>query len=59
MEMDIASLSMSMHAASLASEVSLSVLNLAMDMAETESSSMIDILNTSDPNVGTNLDALV
>lgn len=59
MEMDIASLSMSMHEASLASQISMSVLNLAMDTIKTESSSMLDVLNASDPNRGKNLDVLV
>ena len=59
MEMSIASLSMSMSSASLANEVSTSILNLAMNSAESTSSSMIDMLESADPNLGMNIDALV
>lgn len=59
MEMGIASLSMSMSAASTASDVSLKVLNMAMDTATTQSAEMVQMIDSCDPNVGNNVNALV
>ena len=59
MEMSIASLPMSMKTASLANDVSMSVLNMAMDSATSKSASMIDMIESCDPNLGNNIDAVV
>jgi len=59
MEMSIASLSMSMNSAALANEVSMSLLNMTMDSAETQSAGIVDLIDSVDPNLGMNFDVTV
>ncbi|MCI1477710.1 MAG: YjfB family protein [Clostridium beijerinckii] len=59
--MDIASLSIGMHQASLESSVQLSVIKMAMNSAEKNSSEMTNIIDSmaSEPNKGENIDITV
>lgn len=61
MEISIANLSMGMSQASLQNAVSMSVLNLAMDSAQTQVSAMSEVLDSlaTDPNLGSNIDVTI
>ncbi len=59
MEMSIASLSISMHASSLANDVSMALMNMTMESATSESASMVEMIESCDPNIGNNINALV
>lgn len=61
MEMSIAELSMGMSQASLQNAVSMSVLNMTMDTAQTQVTAMSEALDNLavDPNLGSNIDVTV
>ncbi|MBE6071124.1 MAG: putative motility protein [Clostridium butyricum] len=61
MEMSIAELSMGMSQVSLQNAVSMSVLNMTMDTAQTQVTAMSEALDNLavDPNLGSNIDVTV
>lgn len=59
MEMQIASLSMAMSSAKLSTDVSTALLKMSMENTTKESSSLTQMIESCDPNLGVNLDALV